>query len=63
MNPKGFVSAAATTSQMSSRSRSAMSAISLTMAMLTARKAFSSIFVSSAASAEDTGTMRSTKRE
>ena len=63
MKPKGFVAAAEITSQMSSPSRSAMRAISLTRPMLTARKAFSRIFVSSAASAEDTGIIRSTKRE
>jgi hypothetical protein len=57
MNPYGFVDAAATTSQMSIPMRSVSSASSLTSAILTARKMFSSSFVSSAASGEETLTM------
>ena len=50
MYPKGFVAAASTTSQMSIPMRSQRTASSLTRAMLTERKMFSSSFVSSAAS-------------
>ena len=62
MNPNGLVAAASTTSQMSTPSRSAMRAVSFTSPMLTARKVFSRILLSSATSALDTGTMRSMKR-
>ena len=57
MNPYGLVDAASTTSQMSIPIRSARIAISLTSAMLTERKMFSSSFVSSAASGLDTRTI------
>jgi hypothetical protein len=50
MKPNGLVEAAPTTSQMSMSIRSQRIAISLTSAMLTERKMFSSSFVSSAAS-------------
>ena len=50
MKPNGFVAAASTTSQMSIPIRSQRIASSLTSAMLTERKMFSSSFVSSAAS-------------
>ncbi len=55
MNPNGFVAAASTTSQTSMSMRSQSCASSFTSAMLTERKMFSSSFVSSAASGEDTG--------
>ena len=55
MNPNGFVAAASTTSQTSIPIRSQSCASSLTSAMFTERKMFSSSFVSSAASGEDTG--------
>ena len=54
MNPNGLVAAASTTSQTSIPIRSQSCASSLTSAMLTERKMFSSSFVSSAASAEET---------
>ena len=50
MKPNGFVAAASTTSQKSIFIRSQSCASSLTSAMLTERKMFSSSFVSSAAS-------------
>jgi hypothetical protein len=55
MNPNGFVAAASTTSQMSISIRSQSCAISFTSAMFTERKMFSSSFVSSAASGDETG--------
>jgi len=60
MKPNGFVSAASTTSQTSTSMRSHNWASSLTSAMLTARKMFSSSFVISAASGEESGTTVST---
>ena len=54
MKPNGLVAAASTTSQMSIPIRSQSWASSLTSAMLTDRKMFSSSFVSSAASGEVT---------
>ena len=54
MNPNGFVAAASTTSQTSMPIRSQSCASSLTSAMLTERKMFSSSFVSSAASGDET---------
>ena len=54
MNPNGFVAAASTTSQTSISIRSQSCASSLTSAMLTERKMFSSSFVSSAASGDET---------
>ena len=54
MKPNGFVAAASTTSQMSIAIRSQRIASSLTSAMLTERKMFSSSFVSSAASGVET---------
>ena len=54
MNPNGFVAAASITSQTSTPSRSEMIAVSLTRPMFTARNVFSRIFVSSAASADET---------
>jgi hypothetical protein len=54
MNPNGFVAAASTTSQTSTRMRSQSCASSLTSAMFTERKMFSRSFVSSAASGEET---------
>ena len=54
MNPNGLVAAASTTSQTSIPIRSQSCASSLTSAMLTERKMFSSSFVSSAASAVET---------
>ena len=60
MKPNGFVSAASTISQTSRSMRSHSCASSFTSAMLTARKMFSSSFVSSAASGEDSGTTVST---
>jgi hypothetical protein len=56
MNPNGLVAAASTTSQMSMSIRSASIASSLTSAMLTERKMFSSSFAISAASGVETGT-------
>ena len=55
MKPNGFVAAASTTSQTSIPIRSQSCASSLTSAMLTERKMFSSSFVSSAASGDETG--------
>ena len=60
MNPNGFVAAASMISQMSSPIRSQSCASSLTSAMLTERKMFSSSFVSSAASGDETSTTSST---
>ncbi len=54
MKPNGLVEAASTTSQTSIPIRSQSWASSLTSAMLTERKMFSSSFVSSAASGEET---------
>jgi len=54
MKPNGFVSAASITSQTSMSIRSHSCASSLTSAMFTERKMFSSSFDSSAASAVDT---------
>ena len=54
MKPNGFVDAASTTSQTSMPIRSQSWASSLTSAMLTERKMFSSSFVSSAASGDET---------
>ena len=54
MKPNGFVAAASTTSQTSMSIRSQSCASSLTSAMLTERKMFSSSFVSSAASGVET---------
>ena len=54
MKPKGFVEAASMTSQTSIPSRSHSCASSLTSAMLTERKMFSSNFVISAASGDET---------
>jgi hypothetical protein len=62
MNPYGLVEAASTTSQMSMPMRSHSSAISLTSAMLTDRKMFSSSLDSSATSGVETGTTRSHTR-
>ena len=59
MKPYGLVAAASTTSQMSMSIRSQSIASSLTSAMLTERKMFSSSLVSSAASGVETGTSRS----
>ena len=56
MNPYGFVAAASTTSQMSMPIRSLSIASSLTSAMLTERKMFSSSLVISAASGVETRT-------
>ena len=56
MNPYGLVAAASTTSQTSRSIRSQSMASSLTRAMLTLRKMFSSSLVISAASQEETGT-------
>jgi capsule polysaccharide export protein KpsE/RkpR len=57
-----LVAAASITSQMSMSIRSARTASSLTSAMLTERKMFSSSLESSATSGVDTGTMRSQMR-
>ena len=57
MNPYGLVAAASTTSQMSIPIRSQSSPNSLTSAMFTERKMFSSNFDISAASGVDTRTM------
>ena len=54
MKPYGFVAAASTTSQTSIPIRSQSTASSLTSAMLTERKMFSSSFVISAASGVET---------
>ena len=54
MNPNGLVAAASTTSQTSMPIRSHSWASSLTSAMFTERKMFSSSFESSAASGEET---------
>ena len=54
MKPNGFVDAASTTSHTSMPIRSQSWASSLTSAMLTERKMFSSSFVSSAASGDET---------
>ena len=54
MNPNGLVAAASMTSQTSMSIRSHSWASSLTSAMLTERKMFSSSFVSSAASGDET---------
>ena len=62
MKPNGLVEAASMTSQMSMPMRSASIDISLTSAMLTERKMFSSSLVSSAASGEATGTTWSQTR-
>ena len=59
MNPNGLVAAASTTSQMSMSIRSQRIASSLTSAMLTERKMFSSSFASSAASGVETATTSS----
>ena len=59
MNPYGLVAAASTTSQMSIPIRSERIASSLTSAMLTERKMFSSSLVISAASGVDTRTISS----
>ena len=56
MKPYGLVAAASTTSQTSMPMRSQSIAISLTSAMLTDRKMFSSSLVSSATSSVETGT-------
>ena len=62
MKPNGLVEAASTTSQMSMPMRSASIDISLTSAMFTERKMFSSSFVISAVSGEPTATTRSQTR-
>ena len=62
MKPNGFVAAASTTSQTSIPIRSQSCASSLTSAMLTERKMFSSSFVSSADSGEETRWTVSTAR-
>ena len=54
MNPNGLVDAASMVSQMSMPIRSPRMAISLTSAMLTARKVFSTILAISALSGEET---------
>jgi hypothetical protein len=59
MKPNGFVEAASITSQMSMSIRSVSWASSLTSAMLTERKMFSSSFESSAASGVETVTISS----
>jgi hypothetical protein len=60
MNPNGLLSAASMASQMSMPRSRANMASSLTRAMLTCRKVFSSSLVSSASLGERTGTVRST---
>ncbi len=60
MNPNGLVAAASITSQTSIPIRPQRRASSLTSAMLTERKMFSSSFVSSAASGEETSITWST---
>jgi hypothetical protein len=62
MNPYGLVDAASTTSQTSIPIRSARIASSLTSAMLTERKMFSSSLVISAASGVETRTIFSHTR-
>ena len=62
MKPKGLEAAASTTSQMSIFMRSASMASSLTSAMLTERKMFSSSFAISATSGVETGTSVSQTR-
>ena len=57
MKPKGLVAAASTTSQTSMPIRSQSTASSLTSAMLTERKMFSSSLASSAASGAETSTI------
>ena len=59
MNPYGLVAAASTTSQTSMPIRSQSTASSLTRAMFTERKMFSSSFVISAASGVATTTTSS----
>ena len=59
MKPNGLVAAASMTSHTSTPRRSQMIAISFTSPMFTERKVFSRSFVSSAASGDDTDTMRS----
>ena len=59
MKPYGLVAAASTTSQTSMSIRSHSIASSLTSAMFTARKMFSSSLVSSAASGVETSTTSS----
>ena len=59
MKPKGLVEAASITSQMSMPRRSQSIESSLTSAMLTERKMFSSSFVSSAGSGPETRTTSS----
>ena len=56
MKPNGFVAAASMTSRMSKSIRSARRASSLTSAMLTERKMFSSSLAISATSGLETGT-------
>ncbi|OAN35174.1 hypothetical protein A4X16_04775 [Microbacterium sp. H83] len=63
MNPKGLVAAASIDSHTFTSSSSANTASSLTRAMLTWRKVFSSSLVSSASFGVDTGTVRSTSEE
>ena len=58
MKPNGLVAAASMTSHTSTPSLSQMIAISLTRPMFTMRKVFSSSLTSSAASGDETGTMR-----
>ena len=62
MKPNGFVAAAFTTSHTSIDIRSQSCASSLTSAMFTERKMFSSSFVSSAASGVETSTTVSIAR-
>ena len=62
VKPNGLVAAASMTSQMSMSIRSASIAISLTSAMLTERKMFSSSLESSATSGVETGTTVSQTR-
>ena len=62
VKPYGLVAAASMTSQMSMSIRSARIASSLTSAMLTERKMFSSSFDSSATSGVETGTTWSQTR-
>ena len=59
MKPKGLVEAASSTSQTSMPILSNTILSSLTSAMLTARKMFSTSFVASAVRAADTRTVRS----
>ena len=59
MNPNGFVAAASTTSQTLIPIRSQSCASSLTRAMFTERKMFSSSLLSSAISGEETSTTSS----